>query len=165
MNATHYQVTITATTLGTARSYSFTADSAEEAVRMAKAEHTTDYGFLNVGQRIDSVKTWNFETKGWDDVAQEAAPKALDQMTDDEKNDEIRGMWADSNGGELPYFGFFGGGPASDKAKKYLRVLLAKHAGRREAELIRWMLNDVRNSGAVISRLDVNPAITILKAL
>ena len=91
--------------------------------------------------------------------------KAVADMTWDEKNDEIRGMWADSNGGELPYFGFNGGGPASDKSKNFVRVLLKRHAGRREAELIRWMLNDQRENGNTIERGDILPAIKILKAL
>lgn len=168
MNATHIRVTITATATGGTSFYDFTdaADTAE-AERRAMAEATVDYGFLNVGLKVDSVSVWNFETRSWDAVAEDDAAelKALDEMTDDEKNDEIRGMWAGSNGGQVPYFGFFGGGPASDESKRYLRHLLTVNRGRREAELIRWMLNRQITDGETISRLDVLPALKILKAL
>jgi len=91
--------------------------------------------------------------------------RPIAEMTDSEKGNEISRMWVASNGGILPYYGFNGGGPASVKSKNYVRALLARHAGRREAELIRWMLNDARENGAVITRCDILPAIKVLKAL
>lgn len=175
-NATHYRTVIKVVVTDTVRYYTTTdAADATEARRKAVAEATVDYGFLNVGIKVMAVQVWNFDTKAWDDVdgaeadAPEApaapAPKLLDQMTTEEKDAELSQMWVDSNGGMLPYFGFFGGGPASVKSKNYLRVLLRRHAGRREAELIRWSLNDQREHGDTITRSDVIPAIKILKAL
>jgi hypothetical protein len=68
--------------------------------------------------------------------------------------------------GALHYFGFFGGGPASDKQKNYLRSLLRKHAGDPTAEAIRAYMNELReNPEAVISVSDVSPAISYLKSL
>lgn len=170
MNATHYKVTVRIQVTDTVRSYTYTdAADAAEAQRKAVAEATVDYGFLNVGIKVEGVFVWDFDAKVWAPVADDApeaeALKPLDQMTDEEKGDEIAAMWVASNGGMLPYFGFFGGGPASVKSKNYLRVLLRRHAGRREAEIIRWMLNDQRAQGATIEKADVLPAIKILKAL
>lgn len=163
--AATYRVTITTGITGRASFYTYLTGTPAEAVDQAKAEHTTDYGFLNVGQKVEQVQVWNIETKAWDDVVETEAPKALDAMTYEEKNNELCDMWSATNNGSLPYFGFNGGGPASVKSKNYLRALLAKHAGRREAELIRWSLNDVRESGETVTKSDVLPAITILKAL
>lgn len=167
MNATHYRVTVKATVTGGSRIYTYTdATDAAHAERKAMAEATIDYGFMNAGLTVESVRVWNFETKTWDAVAAPAeVVKDVADMTDEEKGDEITRMWVESNGGMLPYYGFFGGGPASDKAKGYVRSLLRRHAGRREAELIRWMLNDTREAGGTISKCDVLPAIKILKAL
>jgi hypothetical protein len=68
--------------------------------------------------------------------------------------------------GCLHYFGFNGGGPASDKQKNYLRSLLRKHAGDPTVEAIRAYMNELRdNQEAVISVSDVSPAIRYLKNL
>lgn len=68
--------------------------------------------------------------------------------------------------GSLLHFGFWGGGPASDRQKSYLRSLLRKHAGDPTAEAIRGYLNALReDSEAVISVSDVSPAISYLKSL
>ncbi|ARX81491.1 hypothetical protein SMD44_00889 [Streptomyces alboflavus] len=68
--------------------------------------------------------------------------------------------------GSLLHFGFFGGGPASDRQKNYLRALLLKHAGDPTAEAIRAYLNERReDSEATISVSDVSPAISYLKSL
>lgn len=174
MNAIHYRTIIKVIATDSVRYYTTTdaLDSAE-AERKAVAEATVDYGFLNVGIKVIARQVWNFETKAWDDAEPETTdveatpvtPKPLADMTTEEKDEELSRMWVESNGGMLPYFGFFGGGPASDEAKNYLRVLLKRHAGKREAELIRWSLNDTREAGGVITRSDVLPAIKILKAL
>lgn len=64
------------------------------------------------------------------------------------------------------YFGFFGGGPATDKQKNYLRVLLRQHAGDPTAEAIRDYMNEIREEpGAYITVSDVSPAIKYLKTL
>ena len=168
MNATHYRVSIRIQVTGGNRSYTFTdAADAAEAERRAVAEATVDYGFLNVGIKVDSVSVWNFETRSWDAVAEDTQDdaKPVADMTDDEVQAEGMKMWVESNGGRLPYFGFFGGGPATVKSKNYLRVLLAKNSDRREAQIIRRLLNGLRAEGETISRADVLPAIRILKAL
>lgn len=174
MDATHYRVIVKAIVTGALSYYTYTdATDAAHAARKAMAEATVDYGFLNVGLKVTYVQVWNFSNQCWDDVdytapvtVEEAAPvKAVEDMDDDEVNDEIRDMWAGSNGGTLPYFGFFGGGEASVKSKNYLRVLLAKNADRREAQLIRRVLNAAREEGRVIERADVLPAIKILKSI
>lgn len=68
--------------------------------------------------------------------------------------------------GSLHYFGFNGGGPASDKQKNYLRALLRQHAGDPTAEAIRAYMNELRDDQeAVISVSDVAPAIRYLKNL
>lgn len=68
--------------------------------------------------------------------------------------------------GELFYFGFNGGGPASTARKNLVRSLLRQHAGRPAAEAIRAYLNERReNPEATITRSDVEPAIRFLKAL
>ena len=68
--------------------------------------------------------------------------------------------------GSLQGFGFFGGGPASDKQKNYLRALLRQHAGDPTAEAIRAYMNELRDDQeAVISVSDVAPAIRYLKNL
>ena len=68
--------------------------------------------------------------------------------------------------GALHHFGFFGGGPASDKQKNYLRALLRQHAGDPTAEAIRAYMNELRDDQeAVISVSDVAPAIRYLKNL
>lgn len=68
--------------------------------------------------------------------------------------------------GALHYFGFFGGGPASDKQKNYLRALLRQHAGDPTVEAIRAYMNELRDDQeAVISVSDVAPAIRYLKNL
>jgi hypothetical protein len=68
--------------------------------------------------------------------------------------------------GSLLHFGFFGGGPASDKQKNYLRSLLRKHAGDPTAEAIRDFMNALREDPeATISVSDVSPAISYLRTL
>lgn len=166
MNATHYRVTVKTQVTGGIRYYTFTdAADAAEATRRAVAEATVDFGFLNVGHEVTEVAVWNFDIRAWGVVAHAVAPKALDEMTDDEKRAEVSDMWVVAGGGRVPYFGFNGGGPASHKAKGYLRHLLAVNQGRREAELIRWALNELRINREVITRADVLPALKILKAL
>jgi hypothetical protein len=66
------------------------------------------------------------------------------------------------NGEMLPYFGFFGGGPATDKAKSYARALLARHAGKADAEVMRWYLNELRRMGETIDRATVHAVLTVL---
>ncbi|MDX5569799.1 hypothetical protein PYK79_49925 [Streptomyces sp. ID05-04B] len=48
--------------------------------------------------------------------------------------------------GSLQHFGFFGGGPASDKQKNYLRALLRQHAGDPTTEAIRTYMNELREN-------------------
>lgn len=167
MRATFHQVRFNITLTGGTRVYSYPVDTPAEAVRKAKAEVAGDFGYLNVGAKVSAVQVWDYEAQVWVDVqeGEKDMPKALDQMTDDEKNAEISRMWADANGGEAAYYGFNGGGAASDKSKNYVRVLLGKNAGRREAELIRWLLNNLRSTGETITKSDVLPAIKVLKSL
>lgn len=54
---------------------------------------------------------------------------------------------------------------ASDKQKNYVRALLRKHAGKREAELIRKGLNSLRLSGDRIDRPHISACIEVLEAL
>lgn len=68
--------------------------------------------------------------------------------------------------GSLGYYGFNGGGPASEKQKNYLRSLLRKHAGDPTAEAIRETMNEIRaDDEAIITVSDVAPAIEYLKRL
>ncbi|MET9480989.1 hypothetical protein [Streptomyces sp. NPDC006638] len=68
--------------------------------------------------------------------------------------------------GSLQYFGFFGGGPASERQKAYLRVLLQQHAGEPTVEAIREFLNALReNPESRIEVCHVSPAISYLKRL
>ncbi|KOT51134.1 MULTISPECIES: hypothetical protein [Streptomyces] len=68
--------------------------------------------------------------------------------------------------GSLLYFGFNGGGPASDRQKNYLRTLLLEHAGDPTAEAIRTYMNALREDHeSVISVSHVLPAINYLKCL
>jgi hypothetical protein len=68
--------------------------------------------------------------------------------------------------GSLLYFGFNGGGPASDRQKNYLRTLLRKHAGDPTTEAIRDLMNALREDPEfVISVSDVSPAISYLRSL
>ncbi|MGH6979548.1 MAG: hypothetical protein ACRED4_09685 [Brevundimonas sp.] len=164
MDATHYRVSIRIQVTGGTRAYTFTnAADAAEAKRRAVAEATVDFGLLNVGIKVEGVSVWNFETRSWDAVAEDVKP--MDEMTDDEKQAEVSNMWVVAGGGRIPYFGFNGGGPASVKAKRFVRALLARHEGTREAELIRWSLNRMVADGEVITRADVLPALKILQAL
>ena len=166
MNATHYRVTIKIGATGGVRTYTYTdATDAADARRNGLAAVTVDFGFMNMGAEVESVKVWNFETKAWDLVEEVPPVKDVADMTADEKYDELCRMWLGCNNGTLPYFGFNGGGPASPEAKRFLRSLLTEHAGRREAELIRGSLNESRANGEAITRTDVLPAIRILKAL
>lgn len=68
--------------------------------------------------------------------------------------------------GSLLEYGFFGGGPASEKQKNYLRSLLRKHAGDPTAEAIRKEMNKLRLDPEYgsITRSDVCPAIEWLKS-
>ncbi|MGP3940471.1 hypothetical protein [Streptomyces sp. 6N106] len=67
--------------------------------------------------------------------------------------------------GSLIDYGFFGGGPASERQKNYLRALLRKHAGDPTAEAIRAFLNALRTDPEFeyITVADVAPAIEWLR--
>lgn len=67
--------------------------------------------------------------------------------------------------GELRYYGFFGGGPASPRQKSFLRALLERHKGNPYAEAIRACLNRQRVAEQGIQVCDVSPAIRFLKNL
>jgi len=68
--------------------------------------------------------------------------------------------------GILAYFGFNGGGPASERQKNCVRALLRKHAGDPTVEAIRAYLNERREDPeATISVSDIAPAIQYLKTL
>lgn len=168
MNATHHRIIIRIGATATDRHYTSTDLTPDAARRAAIAEATVDYGFYNVGITVTAVQVWDFETKTWVDVQEEAAPEEatpVADLTDEELHAEVTALWAGTNGGQLPYFGFFGGGPASVKSKNYLRALLKRHADTREAQVIRRVLNECRESGETISKSDVLPAIKVLKAL
>lgn len=67
--------------------------------------------------------------------------------------------------GSLVDYGFNGGGPANDRQKHYVRVLLAKHAGNPTVEAIRRYLNGVARLGETVKVSDVSPAISWMKTL
>ncbi|MET9425638.1 hypothetical protein ABZY06_33880 [Streptomyces sp. NPDC006540] len=67
--------------------------------------------------------------------------------------------------GQARYWGFNGGGAASDSAKNFLRALLRQHAGHPDAEAIRTFFNELRESGEWIDRQNVSAAIEVLKGL
>lgn len=67
--------------------------------------------------------------------------------------------------GQARYWGFNGGGSASKAQKDYVRSLLQKHAGRREAEILRNELNSLRLSGDRIDRQMISACIEVLKSL
>lgn len=67
--------------------------------------------------------------------------------------------------GLVRYYGFNGGGAASTKQKNYVRFLLNKHAGKREAEILRTELNRVRLSGDPIDRQTISGCIEVLQGL
>lgn len=67
--------------------------------------------------------------------------------------------------GTARYCGFFGGGSASTKQKNYVRFLLNKHAGKRQAELLRNELNRLRLSGDRIDRQTISACIEVLQGL
>lgn len=67
--------------------------------------------------------------------------------------------------GQARYWGFNGGGSASKAQKDYVRSLLQKHAGKREAELIRDDLNRLRLSGDRIERQHISACIEVLQSL
>jgi hypothetical protein len=94
---------------------------------------------------------------------------AVDQgWTEDEKA-EAELIWRTKacthEDGQARYWGFNGGGAASDKQKNYVRFLLRQHSGKREAELIRKGLNALRLSGDRIDRQHIAACIEVLKAL
>lgn len=57
------------------------------------------------------------------------------------------------------------GGPATEESKKRVRQLLSKHAGTKEAEECRTILNMKREQGDVIDRKIVNTILGILTSL
>lgn len=67
--------------------------------------------------------------------------------------------------GTARYWGFNGGGAASNKQKAYVRLLLNQNAGKREAEILRNELNSLRLSGDRIDRQIVTACIEVLKSL
>lgn len=60
---------------------------------------------------------------------------------------------------------FWQNGAATVGAKNALRALLARHAGTETAELVRWILNDMRAEGALIERSTVETYTRLLKSL
>jgi hypothetical protein len=66
------------------------------------------------------------------------------------------------NGEMLPWYGFNDGGAASDKAKAYIRALLKRHAGRDDAEVMRWYLNEVLRTEGRIGRYTATAVLTVL---
>lgn len=63
--------------------------------------------------------------------------------------------------GSVLYFGFNGGGPASDRQKHAVRVLLTKHAGHPVIEAARRYLNGVaRDPEAIVTVSDVSPVLS-----
>ena len=67
--------------------------------------------------------------------------------------------------GSLIGFGFNGGGPATDRQKHAVRVLLAKHAGDPTVEAIRRYLNRQARSGETVKVCDVSPPISWMRTL
>lgn len=67
--------------------------------------------------------------------------------------------------GSLVGYGFNGGGPASDKQKHFVRVLLSKHAGNETVEAVRRYLNRRAKSGETITVSDISPAISWMRTL
>lgn len=63
------------------------------------------------------------------------------------------------------YLPFWKNTGASVASKNECRQLLALHAGKEGAELVRWYLNDLRAEGVVIRRTDVEPLVAYLKTL
>lgn len=67
--------------------------------------------------------------------------------------------------GSLGHYGFNGGGPASDKQKHFVRVLLSKHRGNPTVEAIRRHLNKAARSEHGVQVADVSPAISWMKTI
>lgn len=67
--------------------------------------------------------------------------------------------------GQVGHYGFFGGGPATQRQSAYLRYLLSRYKGNPHVEAIRAHLNRCRESENGIRVADVTPAIAFLKSL
>jgi hypothetical protein len=61
--------------------------------------------------------------------------------------------------GEVGYFGFNGGGRATDAQKAKVRSLLNENAGHPTVEAIRRRMNELRESGERIEKCDVIPVL------
>lgn len=83
--------------------------------------------------------------------------RALDLMAETSAYKDAKGNYR--------YWGFNGGGAASDRAKNFLRSLIRQHAGHPDAEAIRTFFNELRESGDRIDRQNVSAAIEVLKGL
>lgn len=67
--------------------------------------------------------------------------------------------------GEVQWFGFFGGGPATQKQKSYVRYLLSLHKGNAHAEAVRSYLNMRAADEQGVQVADARPAIVFLGKL
>lgn len=68
--------------------------------------------------------------------------------------------------GSLLYFGFNGGGPATDRQKHAIRVVLSKHAGNPTVEAVRRYLNRIaRDPEAHVTVSDVSPVLSWARTL
>jgi hypothetical protein len=94
-----------------------------------------------------------FETEGWTQADKDAAEVLLFTKAYTHQNGQAR------------YWGFNGGGAASNSQKNYVRSLLRKHAGKKEAEILRNELNRLRMSGDRIDRQLISDCIEVLKGL
>lgn len=57
---------------GPGQSYTITdKPNVESAIKLAKIRHDMDFGFMNVHQRIVTIKIWNWTDHTWDDITAE----------------------------------------------------------------------------------------------
>lgn len=93
-------------------------------------------------------------------------PERWAGMDDDARFEAVdEAMKRARNGAMVPYCGFNGGGPASNKSKAYVRSLLTRHAGKADAEVMRWYLNELRRDDRVIDMATVASVLMVLKAI
>lgn len=85
-------------------------------------------------------------------------------MTGEQQWDRARELLSSTSAGSR-WWGFNGGGSASDTAKNYLRALLRQHTSNTDAEAIRHYFNEQRRTGDRIQAQDVAAAIEFLKTL
>lgn len=95
-------------------------------------------------------------------------PEQWRSMTDDQRFEyagDVIERVRKANGDAAYYFGFDGGGPATDGAKRYIRSLLKRHAGKADAEVMRWFLNDMMRERGHIDRVSAHAVLKVLLSL